>query len=404
MSKPIVIPPKKKVAFVCSGGAVKATCFHLGVALALQEKGFHFRGGIKNEEKDSEDSVKQSLEISTYVGSSAGSVVATLLASGFSLKNIFYSFLNKHPKDGPRLKRFDIRSLLSLNRPGDIFNASPITGLLKILKEKNPRAIFNQPLLLNFKGLFNTNGIEKYVRNHIVPSNRFDMLDSDLFCVATQLNNSKKVIFSRFSYPSPPDDPTVHYINNVTISDAVAASTALPPIYVPYGIKNQNGNEIFYFDGEIRDTLSTHIAVDNGCDLVISSYTHQPYKYTQEIGSLTNHGLSSIMIQAIYLLVEKKINSHIYRRKQHAATLDAVNQFCKENFFDEKLRIKLLDLLEIKLNYKKNVDYIYIHPKPDDHQMFFGNHFNLMPKKMSETVQTGYRNALETLSQYEFSI
>ena len=42
----IQIGPKRKIAFVCSGGASKAGAFHLGVALALQEQGFKFYGGL----------------------------------------------------------------------------------------------------------------------------------------------------------------------------------------------------------------------------------------------------------------------------------------------------------------------------------------------------------------------
>ncbi|NDD92084.1 hypothetical protein EBZ37_08370, partial [bacterium] len=38
----IQIGSKRKIAFVCSGGATKAGAFHLGVALALQEQGFRF--------------------------------------------------------------------------------------------------------------------------------------------------------------------------------------------------------------------------------------------------------------------------------------------------------------------------------------------------------------------------
>src|SRR5580698_9986759 len=45
----ISLGPKKKIAFVCSGGATKAGAFHLGVALALQEQGFKFYGGLMPE-------------------------------------------------------------------------------------------------------------------------------------------------------------------------------------------------------------------------------------------------------------------------------------------------------------------------------------------------------------------
>ncbi|NBU20171.1 hypothetical protein EBS43_01965, partial [bacterium] len=43
----IKIGSKRKIAFVCSGGATKAGAFHLGVALALKEQGFKFLGGTR---------------------------------------------------------------------------------------------------------------------------------------------------------------------------------------------------------------------------------------------------------------------------------------------------------------------------------------------------------------------
>ena len=40
---------KKKIALVLSGGGVKAAAFHIGVCLALKEKGFRFAGGSAEE-------------------------------------------------------------------------------------------------------------------------------------------------------------------------------------------------------------------------------------------------------------------------------------------------------------------------------------------------------------------
>src|ERR1700677_4127569 len=81
----IKIGPKRKIAFVCSGGAAKAGAFHLGVALALQEQGFKFYGG-----KAPVSGAPRSpgpMEISTFVGSSAGSIISSYLAAGYSLDN-----------------------------------------------------------------------------------------------------------------------------------------------------------------------------------------------------------------------------------------------------------------------------------------------------------------------------
>src|SRR3954463_15780360 len=89
----IRIAPKKKIAFVCSGGATKAGAFHLGVALALQERGFRFSGGLQAPGVPVRP--LEPMEIATFVGSSAGSVISSYLAAGYSLENIFNSFIGR---------------------------------------------------------------------------------------------------------------------------------------------------------------------------------------------------------------------------------------------------------------------------------------------------------------------
>src|SRR5271156_6356641 len=93
----IHIGPKRKIALVCSGGAAKAGAFHLGVALALQEQGFKFYGG--RAPANGAPRVPGPMEISTYVGSSAGALITSYLAAGYSLDNIFNSFLDRDPAE-----------------------------------------------------------------------------------------------------------------------------------------------------------------------------------------------------------------------------------------------------------------------------------------------------------------
>src|SRR5215213_93649 len=91
----IQIGPRRKIALVCSGGATKAGAFHIGVALALQEYGFKFYGGLG--EQGGKPKLPEKMEISTYVGSSAGSLISSYLAAGYSLENIASAFLNERP-------------------------------------------------------------------------------------------------------------------------------------------------------------------------------------------------------------------------------------------------------------------------------------------------------------------
>lgn len=406
----ITIPRKSKIAFVCSGGAAKAGAFHLGVALALQEKGFKFVGGLK---RDSSLNMADTSgrEITVYVGSSAGSIICSYLAGGYSLEQIFDSFLGKKRSQdsGRSLRRLNYTTMFSLRKDmsllsslGILTESAKIPALGKFvqaLAKDSYENIFKWKWL-KWSGLFTTAGIEKYLREDVLPSNDFQSYEPDLFIVATQLNHSKKVVFGKYKYT--PDDKTVIYMNDVGISDACAASTALPLIFSPYPIKNEKGHTVYYFDGEVRDTLSTHVGFDAGADLIIASHTHQPYHYLREIGSLHQYGMPAIMIQAIYLLIERKIQSSIETQHRHAVALDTVSQFFKEHNLPEHLRTQCLDLLERKLGHKSGVDYIYINPKSSDHQMFFGDHFNLSGRKMSEIVRIGFRCAIDSLRRYEF--
>lgn len=415
----IKIRKKSKIALVCSGGAAKAGAFHLGVALALQEKGFKFVGGLKHDEQgphltmeDKGGAKSAGREIRVYVGSSAGSIICTYLASGYSLDQIFDSFLGKKstlPPGARQLKRLNYTTMFSLRKDLGLFDTMGILAegaklpalskFVQRLAKDSYENLFKWKWL-KLSGLFTTSGIERYMREEVLPSNDFARFDPDLFIVATQLNHSKKVVFGKYKFN--PDDKTVAYVNSTSVSDACAASTALPLIFSPWPIKNDRGNTIYYFDGEIRDTLSTHVAYDAGADLIIASYTHQPYHFSREIGSLHEYGMPAIMIQALYLMIERKIQSSVDSQQKHVATLDVVSAFFKEHGLPDHLRVQCLEALEKKLGHKANVDYIHIHPKATDHQMFFGDHFNLSGRKMTEIVRLGFRCAIDALRRYEF--
>jgi predicted acylesterase/phospholipase RssA len=402
------IGPKRKIAFVCSGGATKAGAFHLGVALALQEQGFRFFGGVV----DPNAPVKTPgpMEISTYVGSSAGSMISSYLAAGYSLDNIFNSFLSREPSNPqdmvpkvlPKLtyqKMFRLRPELAKEQVKQVFT---VRNLLGDVMQGKWESLF-QFRWLKSTGLFSTLGIEQYLREEVLPSNRFQDYLADLFIVATQLNHSRKVVFGKYSYQPPPHDLTCQYDNDAPISEACAASTALPFIFAPYPIKNAKGNPIAYVDGEIRDTLSTHVAVDAGADLVIASYTHQPYHFKKEIGSLTEHGLPAILIQSIYLLIEQKVNQYVHEKRTQRSAIEAVSRYCRQEGVSPDHTRRILDILSAELHHRTDVDTIYIHPDPDDAQMFFGEHFSLSPRRLGDIVRSGFRAGINTLRRYEFA-
>ena len=385
---------------MCSGGAAKAAAFHMGVCQALREKGFEFAGGLIKDQAERKKS-NPSMTISSYVGSSAGSVIASYLAAGYTVEQIFSAYIGKG--DNSPLKPISYGNLMSVK--ASQHEEAARETLSKRIKSLTTGAIdllYRRQSLLSVSGLFSTAGLEQYMREGVLPSNNFHDYAADLCIVATQLNHSKRIIFNKNKIDPPKDDPRCIYETEVSISDAVAASTALPPIFSPYGIRNKDGKIVYFFDGEIRETLSVNVGEQLEADLVIASYTHQPYHFSREIGSLTKFGITAIGIQAIYLLIERKIQSAIFVRNQKLAALESVSEYCKRVHIDETHRKKICALLEQELAVKPNNCYIYIHPRPKDHEMFFGDHFNFSRKFMEKIVRIGFISAIETLRRYEF--
>ncbi len=394
------ISEKKKIALVLSGGGIKAAAFHLGVCLALREKGFIFAGGTKDEVELKYPDGKMTIRV--YVGSSAGAVISAFLAAGYGVDAIIDAFergsntdlkrMTKLRKPNARLRPLTYLDMFTLNGgnfmsfiPNVIRRQSIITGGLEAFLKNG----------FKVNGLFTTKGIEKYLRKYVFPPNQFSKLGVELFVVGTQLNHSRKVVFGNF--PETYKVKTVKYANFASISDAVASSASLPPFFAPYGIKNQKGKELFFFDGEIRDTLSTHVAADHGADLVISSYSVHPYHFTPEIGSLHNYGIPVIINQALYQVIQQKIEKHIEHQQNYDSILKAIDGYFQQTGLPNEHKEKLMEIVAKRANFKQGVDYIYIHPQPQDHEMFFVDHFSLNPETLGKIVHIGFKAAIQTL-------
>ncbi len=402
------IHKKKKIALVLSGGGIKAAAYHIGVCLALKEKGFIFAGGSKEwvrqkfPEKPSNETDNQKHVIKLYVGSSAGAFVAAVLASGKSLESLVTAFqvgvgsspfYNIPPEE--HVKPVGYRHIFNLNSrrmlswlPESLLEKSLLTGGLELFLKKG----------FKLNGLFNAKGIERYLRKYILDENEFSRLGVELYIIATQLNHSRKSIFGPFLESTK--TPTIKYIGYSKISEAVAASTSLPPVFAPYPIMKPDGKEIYHYDGEIRDTLSTHVAADHGADLIIASYSMQPYHYSSEMGSLHKFGMPAIINQALYQMLEQKVAKHIQFQNQKKDTYVAMKKACEELNLSVEIKNKLLKVVKDKLAFSPEVDYIYISPRPQDYEMFFADHFSLNSEILERILRIGFRSGLQVLREH----
>ena len=192
------IQNKKKIALVLSGGGIKAAAYHIGVCLALKEKGFIFSGGSKewvqqkftNPGSLSKDKHLSKPVIKLYVGSSAGAFIASVLASGKSIESLITAFqvgfgnspfYNLPQED--RIKPVGYRHIFNLNSKR-ILSWFPETLLQKPLLTGGLEVLFKRGFKLN--GIFNTNGIERYLRKYVLDENEFARLGVELYIVATQ--------------------------------------------------------------------------------------------------------------------------------------------------------------------------------------------------------------------------
>lgn len=402
----IKIRDKKRVALVLSGGGIKAAAFHIGVCLALREKGFTFAGGSKDEVKRKfpESPETDHKTIRTYVGSSAGAFISAILAAGYSLEALINAFevgagYPPHFEDKDslgQLRPIGYRDVFHVNSRG-ILKSIPLTLLKKSILSGGFETLLKERFKIN--GLFTTKGLERYLREYALSHNDFKQLGVELFVIGTQLNHTRKCIFGNF--PEKMKTRNTMYAPYATISDAVAASTSLPPVFAPYGIKDDEGKEMFFFDGEIRDTLSTHVAADHGADLVIGSYSVQPYHYTQEIGSLDQFGIPVILNQALYQVIQQKIDRHISYLGDIRAIYSAIDGYFKQANLGEEHREKILEIIRARVKYRPNVDYIYIHPRPQNFEMFFADHFSLNSEILERVVKIGFKSAIHALRNYD---
>ncbi len=375
----------KKIALVLSGGVTKAAAWHLGVGLALEEMGFTLKSNTSSPSK---------CEISTYVGSSAGALINLYFASGFKPIDVIEAFLD--PKNSS-LTPITYRDMLSMKKlitsAKKNIEYNPLNGFPYLIKK------ILSPLVKR-SGFFTTWGLQEYIEKNIIKSNEFADYSADMFVVGTQLDHSRKVVFGKYNYPNPKHDFTTSYYIDTPVSVSVAASMSVPPLYAPYPIKNEyTGETDYYIDGEIRETLSTHVAADNKCDVAISSWTHTPYHYQSEIGSLVNYGLPAIAAQAVYLIIQKKILTARDRLFSSKNAIDTVYQYMKNNNISEEHRKNIITILEQKLFHYANMRLIDIYPKHENYEMFFGNAFSLSNSMTSQFVKTGYKRTFEVFNQ-----
>jgi NTE family protein len=245
-------PPRSRTALVLGGGGVTGGVYEIGALRALDLLAVN----------------RTVNEFDVYVGTSAGAFVAALAANGVTPEEMMRVVNQQAPTP---FRDINMGTVLSptYTEWAKAVAKMPlrVAGLARRLAE-NPRAISMMDIVFGLadglpSGIYDGDGIERYLDEVLSDPDRtndFRHLTSELYLTATDLDTCERIVFGEPDW------------DDVPISRAAAASTALPMVYKPVEIKGRH-----LIDGGVRSTTNVDVAVERGAKFIIVVNPLVPY-------------------------------------------------------------------------------------------------------------------------------
>jgi NTE family protein len=243
---------RSKTALVLGGGGLTGGVYQVGALRAIDLL-----------------SVNRTInDFDVFVGTSAGSFVAAMAASGITAEEMMRVLDRRVPTP---FRELDLGTLLRPNvaefaRRG-VRLPMHLARMAHALAGQWP-AVSAMDLVLGLaealpSGLYSGRGIEEYVRDVLSDPQRSDdfrTLRPELYLAATDLDTCERIVFGADDW------------DDVPISTAVAASTAMPLLYRPVRVRDRA-----FVDGGVVSTTNLDIAVQAGAKLVVVVNPLVPY-------------------------------------------------------------------------------------------------------------------------------
>jgi NTE family protein len=302
-------PRRSKTALVLGGGGFTGAVYEIGALRALDLL-----------------SVNRTVnQFDIYVGTSAGSFVASLCANGVTPEEMMRVVNQQVPTP---FRDIDLGMLL---RPNYLeYARKGVTlpfRLAGMARELAPQ--LGQTSLMDIvlglgeilpSGIYSSGGIERYIRHVLSDPDRSDdfrTLENQLYLVATDLDTCERIVFGSEGW------------DDVPISTAVRASTALPMVYAPVDVK---GRELV--DGGIVSTTNLDIAVEAGAKFIVVVNPLVPYvnDFTKRVGGVlgsrprrvSDMGLPQIGYQTFKLMAYQRLHEMARRWEERFPGVDIV--------------------------------------------------------------------------------
>jgi NTE family protein len=303
-------------------------------------------------------------QFDVYVGTSAGAFIASLASNGVTPEEMMRVVNTRVPT---AIRDVDLGTLLRPNYVDFARSAAlmplRVVGLARtFLSNLGSLSLMDVAIGLAEglpAGLYTSSGVEDYVEEALSDPDRtndFRVLNNELFLTATDLDTCERIVFGGPDW------------DDVPISRAVAASTALPIVYKPVEIK---GHQLI--DGGIRSTTNVDIAVEQGAKFVVVVNPLVPYvndfqkviptMLGSRVRRVSDMGFPQIGYQTFKLLAHQRLHEAV-------------------KHWQEKY---------------PGVDIILIEPDPNDELMFDTNILNFT--KRVEIARHGFESVTMRLAK-----
>src|SRR2546422_9194716 len=238
-------------ALALAGGGVIGGMYEVGVIAAIEER------------------LKGAGDVGIYVGCSAGSVVATLLANGVRASEV-YRIIDQdleHPLNFRRGAVYASNSFRhGAGRSGSLLWAVGKTAMTAV-RGSVPDMLAAAERALP-AGFFSLVALERYMRETFATvglQNSFTALERVLLIPAIDLDRAQRVVFGRDG------------LRDVLISEAVAASSAIPGFFEPHTLRGRD-----YEDGSEGFRGHTDLAGEAGADDPLDQYPAETHPHHRD--------------------------------------------------------------------------------------------------------------------------
>ena len=319
---------QQKKSLCISGGGLEGYIYSIGVTNALD---------------DAMDSSACN-EFDIFCGVSSGAILASFLAAGTHSHDVLKQLYKKHGKLDPLSLHviFDLAG-------GEII--SRIVGVLRMLSTLDPGEVVVRLQRLVPVGFFRGERLKAFLERQLsrlgIPDN-IAALKKELYISATDQDTGEHVVFG--------EEPW----REIKISQAIRASTALPPFYLPERV---NGH--WFSDGQLTSSSDFNTAIRKGAGLILMIDPMVAYT-SNSPGAVMRHGGYFTAVQAIKSLVQTRFSS----------------------------------MLKHSMDVNPDVDFVVFRPTDDVMEAMAGNPMRYRIR--TELAEMGYRGTVQQiLSQYD---